>query len=61
MISHRDGYYPQKKIFMKNETIRDDWNEALKFFKGGSIENNYEMGRKIGTGKFSIVYEATNR
>lgn len=46
---------------MKNETLRDDWNDSLKFFKGESIENNYSMGKKIGTGKFSVVYEATNK
>lgn len=33
----------------------------MKFFKGGAIENVYTMGRKIGTGKFSVVYEAVNK
>jgi len=33
----------------------------LKFYKGGSIETMYTMGKKIGTGKFSIVYEAIEK
>ena len=60
-ISHRDGFYPAKKIFLKNEAIRDDWNESLKYFKGGAIENVFAMGKKIGTGKFSVVYEGVNK
>jgi serine/threonine protein kinase len=28
----------------------------LKFFKGTSAQQQYTMGEKIGTGKFSIVY-----
>lgn len=35
-----------------------EWMELLKFYKGVTIQQQYEIGRKIGTGKFSVVYEA---
>lgn len=35
--------------------------ELLKFFKGVSAQHQYEMGQKIGTGKFSIVYACKER
>ena len=35
--------------------------EYLKFFKGSSAQQHYEMGQKIGTGKFSIVYACTEK
>ena len=35
-----------------------EWLELLKFYKGFTIQQLYEIGRKIGTGKFSVVYEA---
>lgn len=28
----------------------------LKFYKGESVQQRYEIGKKIGTGKFSLVY-----
>ena len=31
--------------------------ELLKFYKGDSVTSRYEIGEKIGTGKFSLVYE----
>jgi RIO-like serine/threonine protein kinase len=30
--------------------------ELLKFYKGESIQKKYDIGEKIGTGKFSVVY-----
>lgn len=33
----------------------------MKYYKGGNVENVYTMGSKIGTGKFSVVYEAVNK
>jgi serine/threonine protein kinase len=30
--------------------------ELLKFYKGESVQQKYEIGKKIGTGKFSVVY-----
>ena len=35
--------------------------EFLKFFKGSSINLLYEMGEKIGIGKFSIVYQCVEK
>ena len=32
--------------------------ELLKFYRGVTVQQQYEIGRKIGTGKFSVVYEA---
>lgn len=55
-ISHRDGIYEEKKIFLKNETLLFEWMELLKFYKGESVQKKYEIGGKIGTGKFSVVY-----
>lgn len=55
-ISHRDGLYSTKIIYLKNEETTGQWMDLLKFFKGVSIQHQYEMGDKIGTGKFSIVY-----
>ena len=34
--------------------------EHFKFFKGESVQNKYEFGAKIGTGKFSVVYKGIN-
>ena len=34
--------------------------ELLKFYKGESVQNRYEIGQKIGTGKFSLVYECVS-
>jgi hypothetical protein len=34
-----------------------EWLELLKFYKGDSVTSRYEIGEKIGTGKFSLVYE----
>ncbi len=33
----------------------------LKFFKGTSVQQQYDMGHKIGTGKFSVVYACTEK
>jgi RIO-like serine/threonine protein kinase len=35
--------------------------EFLKFFKGVSVQQQYDMGEKIGTGKFSIVYACRDK
>jgi RIO-like serine/threonine protein kinase len=32
------------------------WMDYLKYYHGGSITKSYEMGNKIGMGKFSVVY-----
>jgi hypothetical protein len=34
--------------------------EQLKYFKGVTVQQKYEIHEKIGTGKFSIVYRCTN-
>ena len=34
-----------------------EWMELLKFYRGVTVQQQYEIGRKIGTGKFSVVYE----
>ena len=36
-ITHREGYYPLKHFFFKNEKIREQWIEFLKYYKGGTI------------------------
>lgn len=56
-ISHRDGIYVEKKIYFKNEGLLLEWMELLKFYKGDSVQQRYEIGEKIGTGKFSVVYK----
>jgi hypothetical protein len=35
-----------------------EWIELLQFYRGVSIQQQYEIGKKIGMGKFSVVYEA---
>lgn len=55
-ISHRDGVYENKKFFLKDEAVVGEWMELLKYYKGESVQQIYEFGEKIGTGKFSIVY-----
>jgi hypothetical protein len=59
-ISHRDGVYKDKKFFFKNEEILIEWVELLKFFKGDSVQKMYDVGEKIGTGKFSVVYRCVS-
>jgi serine/threonine protein kinase len=59
-ISHRDGIYEEKKVYFKNEKLLLDWMELLKFYKGASVHELYEIREKIGTGKFSLVYRCKN-
>lgn len=33
----------------------------MKFYKGASITQLFDMGNKIGVGKFSIVYSCVNK
>lgn len=41
--------------------MKDTWMHSLRFYKGYSIFEKYKFGMKLGAGKFSIVYECTNR
>jgi serine/threonine protein kinase len=59
-VSHRDGVYPEKRFFFKNEELMLEWMELFKFYKGESVQKRYEIGEKIGTGKFSVVYRCVN-
>jgi hypothetical protein len=59
-VSHRDGIYHEKKFFFKNEEVLVEWMELLKFYKGDSVQNRYDIGEKIGTGKFSLVYQCVS-
>lgn len=34
--------------------------DFLKYYKGESIQKRYDIGEKIGTGKFSVVYKSLN-
>lgn len=43
-MSHRDEYYEEKKFFFKNEELLLEWMELLKFYKGESVQNRYEIG-----------------
>jgi hypothetical protein len=55
-ITHRDDFYHEKKVFLKNEGLLLEWMELLRFYNGESIQQKYEVEEKIGTGKFSVVY-----
>lgn len=35
--------------------------ENLKYFQGSSITQIYDMGEKIGVGKFSVVYRCREK
>ena len=59
-MSHRDGVYLDKRFFFKNEEVLVEWIELLKFYKGDSVQKKYDIGEKIGTGKFSVVYRCVN-
>lgn len=59
-IYHRDSIYSSKKIYFKNEKRLLEWMELLKFYRGESVQQRYEIGEKIGTGKFSVVYRCRN-
>ena len=58
-MTHRDGLYPPRKIFFKDEKVLEEWMEFFRFCKGDSVRQRYKFGDKIGTGKFSIVYRGT--
>lgn len=45
-----------KMIYLRNQESAAQWMELLKYFKGVSAHQQYDIGEKIGTGKFSIVY-----
>lgn len=55
-ITHRDEIYTAKRFYLKDKMLADEWMEHLKFYRGCSISMLYEMGEKIGVGKFSVVY-----
>lgn len=59
-VSHRDGVYRDKRFFFKNEEVLVEWIELLKYYKGDSVQKMYDIGEKIGTGKFSVVYRCVN-
>lgn len=59
-VSHREGEYKDKQVFFKNEEVLLEWLELMKFFKGESLQNRYDIGEKIGTGKFSVVYKCVS-
>ena len=56
-ISHSRGIYPEKRVFFKNEEMLGEWMDLLRFYRGESVQQKYEIGQKIGTGKFSVVYK----
>lgn len=56
-ISHREGVYPVKMFTFLHESLQAEWMDHLKYYKGSSINQLYDMGDKIGIGKFSIVYK----
>jgi len=33
-----------------------EWMKYLKFYQGHSLAMLYDLGKKIGIGKFSVVY-----
>ena len=50
-----------KKLFFVNENLQGQWMDHLKFFKGSSITQLYDMEEKIGIGKFSVVYRCIEK
>ena len=43
IIKHRDGIYPEKRIFFAKPEIQNEWLDALKSFKGESIQEKYSF------------------
>jgi hypothetical protein len=41
---HRDGIYKPKIFYFLNEIIQKEWTEHLKFYRGTSINQLYEIG-----------------
>lgn len=37
-----------------------EWINLLGFYKGYTVQNRYDIGEKIGRGKFSVVYKCTS-
>ena len=60
-ISHRDIFYDRKKFFFLNEGIQQNWMEHLKYYRGSSVSQLFDMGEKIGIGKFSVVYRCREK
>lgn len=60
-ISHREGVYRSHKFFFLNQDLQKRWMENLKYYKGSSISQMFEMGEKIGIGKFSVVYRCKEK
>jgi serine/threonine protein kinase len=60
-FSHRDGIYPEKRIYLRDEALQREWMKLLHFYRGDTVQQKYEIGAKIGTGKFSVVYRCRNR
>ena len=42
-ISHRDGIYPVKEFFFVNEELENKWREFLRFYKGPSGVQLYDI------------------
>lgn len=40
-ISHRNGVYPEKKIFFINEELTNEWMEALKYYRSVTLYQQF--------------------
>jgi hypothetical protein len=60
-IRHKLNIYPKKDIFFEDEVTCKKWMAHLKDYKGFNVHEKYEMGMRIGAGKYSIVCECRER
>lgn len=60
-LVHRDGIYPPKRIYLQTEAMQKGWMEVLKFYKGRTINQMYDIKEQIGMGRFSVVYSCVEK
>lgn len=60
-IAHKNGIYPEKSFYFGSRVLQEEWAEALKTFKGVSVQKLYNILDRLGTGNFSIVYRSVEK
>ena len=60
-LTHKKGTYPAKTLFFSSKHEQEQWADTLKMFKGVSVQKQYSILDRLGTGNFSIVYRSVEK
>jgi len=60
-ISYKNDSYEPHTLYCSSEKEYKDWMSFLQCFKNSSVYEKYTFLEKIGTGKFSVVYQCVGK